>query len=393
MPAEVVHVVDLLSASSHIRLALPARVSKRGDRRMTAMGSPTRGQALLLSATSALFVVAMSGGVRAIEMTEEVAPAPEAVREGTDEAFAQDISLLAEAMGLPDERVGTSVRFHDDFAGFSQKLLDRYPGQVSALWVEPVPAVRAHVTFVGTVPAGVADDAARSGLDITVNGQGLIALDDHRERARVAFDALFASGYRNVVTFYSEQRNVIRIELVLPPEAHIPTAMDVAELIQARVASGNPGELSDPRRLMDRAALIEPSDLELIVKTGNGPFVQSAHSRGGNWLLDDGVRECTSGFSVVDNGGVRGVMTAGHCAGLNRFEEPGVAPYGMTFKDQSWGEGGDVEWHTTTHDELAEFYSSEFVWRDVTGIRSTNAMVNNSVCGTGGERTSAPAIT
>ena len=98
-----------------------------------------------------------------------------------------------------------------------------------------------------------------------------------------------------------------------------------------------------------------------------------------NWLRDDGVRECTSGWSESGLNGT-GIITAGHCAGLNEFEQPGVTPYSMTFRDQEWGSGGDVEYYTTDHAELAEFYSDATTIRDVTSIKTTSTMVGGTVC-------------
>lgn len=124
---------------------------------------------------------------------------------------------------------------------------------------------------------------------------------------------------------------------------------------------------------------IGTSDLALKIVRGDGDIVEEQHSRGGNWLRDDGVRECTSGWSVSRPNG-DGIVTAAHCTGLNEFEQPGITPYGMTFRDQERGSGGDVEYHTTTHVEYAEFYSNATTIRNVNGIRTTSSMDGNSVC-------------
>ena len=52
----------------------------------------------------------------------------------------------------------------------------------------------------------------------------------------------------------------------------------------------------------------------------------------------------------------------------------------MDHIDQEWGAKGDVEYLTTTHDELAEFYSDAITVRDVTGTKSTSSMAGGSVC-------------
>ena len=52
----------------------------------------------------------------------------------------------------------------------------------------------------------------------------------------------------------------------------------------------------------------------------------------------------------------------------------------MTFRDQEWGSGGDVEYYTTDHAELAEFYSDATTIKDVTSIKTTSTMVGGTVC-------------
>ncbi len=108
-------------------------------------------------------------------------------------------------------------------------------------------------------------------------------------------------------------------------------------------------------------------------------MINFEHSRGGNWVLDDGFRECTSGWPVFGPSG-DGILTAAHCAGLNQFEEPGNTPYSMIWRAQHLGSQGDVEYHTTSHLEPAEFYANSSDIRNVTGWRWTWAMQGAAVC-------------
>ena len=131
--------------------------------------------------------------------------------------------------------------------------------------------------------------------------------------------------------------------------------------------------------LQARAATVDPLDIDLTVIQGSGPLVTLQHSRGGNLLRDDGIGECTSGWSVRGPNG-DGILTAAHCSGLNQFVQPGVSLYSMVWRSQRRDFRGDVEYHTTSHWELAEFYANSTSIRDVTGIRPTGSMVGNSVC-------------
>lgn len=194
---------------------------------------------------------------------------------------------------------------------------------------------------------------------------------DHFRRAELATEALIDLGYQNAITFFDPIDKVIRIELQIPEGASQPNELDLVGAVQNRVRAD--------QDIQGRAAMVDALDLELTVITGSGPIITLEHSRGGNWLRDDGVRECTSGWSVSGPDG-NGIITAGHCSGLNEFEQPGVTPYSMSWKDQEYGADGDVEYHTTDHSEYAEFYADSTNVRDVNGIKTTSTMVGNSVC-------------
>ena len=47
----------------------------------------------------------------------------------------------------------------------------------------------------------------------------------------------------------------------------------------------------------------------------------------------------------------------------------------MTHRDEVWGDEGDAEYHTTAHEERAEFYANATTIRDVSGKKATSDMV------------------
>ncbi len=306
-------------------------------------------------------------------------PGQPVVIQDQDAAQAADIALLANETGLSVESVERAILFQQAFGVYADELIARFPNQISAVWMEPVPNTKGHIQFVGEVPAEVTiqlkkRETLNSG-NVILTANGLISMEDHVRRAELAAYALVDLRYQNHVAFFDPMRQVIRIELQLSEGASQPSKEDIAGAMQARLQAGE-GEAG---QLQGRAATIDMADLDLAILTGEGPLVTPDHSRGGNWLLDDGVRECTSGWSVSGPNG-DGIITAGHCNGLNQFEEPGVTPYGMTYQFEVNGTGGDVEYHTTTHPEDDDFYSDATTIRDVTGTKSTSTMVGGSIC-------------
>ena len=120
----------------------------------------------------------------------------------------------------------------------------------------------------------------------------MISMADHTRRVQLAARAMLDLGYHNLTSSFDRIDKVIRIVLKLPEGVSPPSKLDLVGALQVRVKAD--------RELQGRAATVEVADLELTVITGSGPFFTSQHSRGGNSLLDDGVREYTSGWSVSD---------------------------------------------------------------------------------------------
>ncbi|MCG8349907.1 MAG: S1 family peptidase [Chloroflexales bacterium] len=219
--------------------------------------------------------------------------------------------------------------------------------------------------------------------NVILIGQGMISMADHQRRAELTAYALEDLGYQNFITFFDVSNEVIQIELQMPEGSPQPEMAGLVEAVQTRLqAEQNQGVVS---QLQGRAAIIETRDLKLTMLTGSGPIVEKqcmseiGCARGGNWLHDDGVRECTSGWSVSGPAG-DGIITAGHCTGLNQFEEGRGNIFSMNYQYQEYGLGGDVEYHTTAEEEVPEFFIEESAMRLVVDIKTTNSMVGNSVC-------------
>jgi len=104
------------------------------------------------------------------------------------------------------------------------------------------------------------------------------------------------------------------------------------------------------------------------------------HAYGGMRARDDGVNECTTGWTVTD-GFQTGVTTAAHCDGINEVVEPGAGTWALTHVDEHLGNWGDVEWKTSTHVEPDDFYATSTEIRDVADVELVSEItVNEFVC-------------
>ncbi len=290
------------------------------------------------------------------------------------EAVAADIELAASEKGLPVEDVRRSIEFHESFSQRFDDIAERFPGRIAGVWVDPVPATSGYIRFVGEVPVEATrmiEDGSKFGT-VSMLGDGRLSLEEQVARSESAVRAIADLGVEYASGSYDPSRDVIQLQLQVPsgsqPGENEAMIADTKSYIAAQLRASS--EFNVP---------VSADEFEISLVEVDEPMFEEQHSRGGNFLRDDGVRECTSGWSVSDPNG-DGVITAAHCTGLNQFEQPGVTPYSMSFKKQVYGAGGDVEYHTTSHGEYAEFYANSIVIRDVTATRSTGTMVGRTVC-------------
>ncbi len=134
-----------------------------------------------------------------------------------------DNALIANETDLPLSEIDSAIAFQDAFGVYAEGLLDQFPDQISAIWMDSPPgaqgpSTRGHVRFVGDVPSGVSSTG-----NIFLTGGGAISMADHKLRAEAAADALAGLGYQNLATFFDHKDNVIRVELLLPQGATQPT--------------------------------------------------------------------------------------------------------------------------------------------------------------------------
>lgn len=264
---------------------------------------------------------------------------------GERRAEAADTRLIARTNDweVPATRVfleGSRV-----FAEISAELAERHPKQFAAAVYADAPGDPAVVRFVGEPPREALELLAKLDLEVKVEGDATYSARALQERTNEVHAFLLESGYEQAVA------------------AAMPDGT-----IEATVQGA--GEVKLPRRLADGVK----------VEVTEKPVAQDAHTRGGAELLDDGSFECTSGFTVQNGSGTTGIATAGHCSGLNEYEQPSDGlVYSMTHVTEHYGFWGDAEWKTTPHVEPAEYYAS------TTDLREVNSMsswlpVNTPTC-------------
>lgn len=278
------------------------------------------------------------------------------VWQSAEEAEKHDLALIAEATGWSIEEVESQRTARDAAAVIAKQIAANRPGALvgSALSQEPGGAPSIYVQ--GPADKFMKSLVERAAVEINLMDEQPYSFAELQGRARDVHERLRAAGFRYVVSAPDITNGRIVAEVTSEPELRLT-----------------------PHEVLDGL----PLDLRFSVdlKVSNVPIVSDDHAYGGMRMRNSGNRNtCTSGWSVVNDSGVTGVTTAGHC-GVDQIVEPGVGTWAASHQDQHIGTWGDVEWKSTSHPEPARFYASSSVVRDVTSVAAIfDIFVGDHVC-------------
>jgi hypothetical protein len=269
------------------------------------------------------------------------------------EATENDLALLAEAKGFPVQEVRRALGFQEDFLLYAQDLAERYPDRFSRIWLEPVPAMQGVIEFIGDAPS----ENTPSG--ITLLSGGLISQADHELRAELAAEALLGAGFKGITTYFDVPGNQIANEFEFGASG-MPDAQEVFNLVSAHL--GQSLLLPEAARTLSQGAL--------RITQSHAPVPE--FSRGGEVMTTGSTNpddfSCTSGWAVEGPNG-DGIVTAGHCSGLNKLLHAGFV-HDTVWRDQT-RDRGDSEYHTTSSPEVPEFSARDGEIRQVLSKKST----------------------
>ena len=259
---------------------------------------------------------------------------PMTIQNDLDAALYADASIIAPAMGWDISYAVLRLHHQQEFSRFLHELLAKYPDRFAGGYTVNGRTFASTILFKGAIPDGVLDELRVRDIDADVRGGATFSL----EELQAASDGLHADLMRAgfvAGTGYSVEANRVDAYVQRPPS--LAGRSDVDAL----------------------ATLPESARAEMVdITFSDSPIVvPAANVYGGGMLADDTVFECTSGFAVAKNG-TTGLLTAAHCQGLNQYKAPGPIFYSMTFQNEHMSTWGDMEWHTTTATETAEFWVS-----------------------------------
>jgi hypothetical protein len=314
---------------------------------MQALASLVVGLLLVVAAAAAVAVAA--GGESASDLPIRVASPPDEgnpdslavsdaeARDTDARSYAADngVSLAVARARLIEQR---------SLDAALDRLGQQFPTRFAGGWIEHSPAFRAVARFKGAVPSGAAGVAGENVVLRTGAARSLAELES--QTGQVFKDIADTYAATSATTFDVKTGGV---EVGI--ESDDPDASD------AQLRSRLP--------VSARAANVQ-------VAFSDAPVATSQNTYGGGDL-----GSCTSGFTVfrVSNG-EEGVLAAGHCPNdLTYYPAPDRSsfedPFDLDWIDGHRGPYGDVQWHTTDHDDIAEFYYGTSSRRHVHGYISS----------------------
>ncbi len=284
-------------------------------------------------------------------------------------AVARDTATLAVELGKEVEEIKSALAFQDKFEDLFKKIVKKHPGKIARVWLEPNAGHKAYIQFVDTAPE------LKTDLNVEITDGAQYSFQEQEGRAKYLSRLLRDSAYNNFLTYFDHTSGQIKLEMKTSDRSKALTVQSLQSLLSNKNATLE----TDENRAYGNIS-IEDIDLEVIEAPGE--IYELEYARGGEWLRDDGARECTSGWAVSGPNG-NGIVTAAHCTGLNELEHSySTVDVDMTWRSQERG-NGDAEYHTTSHTEVAEYFANESEQdiRDVTGIKLTFLMLpGQSVC-------------
>ncbi len=292
-----------------------------------------------------------------------------------EKAFEIDSRLTAEKFGWDIQETREHMRNQKRFGilvselqkkgseVFAGSAMARNPGEEATIWIkgEALPYVKEMAERF------MRENKMRVRI---VDGMRFSELDQEKRMDQIA-EALERRGFQGVGAAMLPG-DIIQVSMLASdrfPETPIPK---------------NLAELRLDRDYLDPAAeKLLPDQMDkrgIYFAFTTQPIDVDEHARGGRQVYS-GTSQCTSGFSVERiSDSKNGIATAAHCTGMSNFNaESPEADFDLFHRGEHCGSHGDVEWKSSNHFELAEYWASPTDLRDVDS-RETWYSVNNVYC-------------
>lgn len=303
------------------------------------MKHPMAKRALIALVTPALLLASPAAGT-----AQDDTPEPVDGYQSPEEALRDDLALIAASNGWTFEEAEAQHRVAEGIGAIASRIaperLDVFVGTA----LSEIPGGTPTLYLKGEADPFVLDVVKESGLEVIVADDqpySFLELQDRNERLN---RELIGLGYGDLSSGFDIADGTITAELAAVPG--LPT---------------------DPAQIMEGLSEEFQRGVHVAVFDDLGNTAEDAY--GGMEAYTGPAFGCTTGWTVVNQNGVTGVSTAGHCDGINQAWSPASGFIELSLQKQHRGYWGDFEWHTTPgQTDVAEFYAHPNIRRDTLSV-------------------------
>ena len=255
-----------------------------------------------------------------------------------------DVKIIAEQFGWDAGATAEHLAAQADFGQLISVAANKFPKSFAGASFAEKPGAESQIMVAGEAPGALVNLIKEAGLKVEIVDGLKYTERQQQSRAGDIVDTLVKQGHEDVVT----------------------AILSTGE-IQVSVSAGAKADTDLPKHLRDGVKIAEaPGKVS----------TDEVDIKGGVQVYGGGA-QCTSGFSVRRiSDGMRGITTAAHCTGMNRYNAPGPDVV-MTFRGQHNGTFGDMEWHSTAENEIDNYFAGPGDERDVAVVWPSNAYAEN----------------
>jgi len=279
-------------------------------------------------------------------------------RQSAAQGLREDLALVAKAKGWTLKQAAEDRKMADAIGAIAAKLAVKRPDIFVGSVLSAKPGGVPSLFIKGYADQAVYELLAAAPVEIDLVDQQPYSFNELEALKLQVHSTLADQGYQDIATSFDFQARV-PIQALITVQTKLPSlTSEIADLL--------------PATLRDSVAITLTSE----------PVGVDFYAYGGMAVRDDGVFECTSGWSVIRNGSnLTGITTAGHCTGINQVVHPGVGVHTAVHQNQHRGVWGDIEWKTTNATESAEFYASATAIREVNSVEPRASIsIGESIC-------------
>jgi hypothetical protein len=285
--------------------------------------------------------------------------------------------MYAQQLGIDLTEATRRLHLQEEISGLGDRLEKASDGRFAGGWIEHTPDYHFVVRLTGDAPAPGALErvAKQSPVPVRVRLGATATL----AQLVAAVEQLTPMLLSAIPSLNGTDVDVKTGDIVLDLGPDSPSDDQVMRSLPAAGIT-----LEQP---LDAGAVPQEIRVKLPVAgitLGQPLRIKRSEGRYGNQHTYGGAKlsTCTTGFTVKNGSGTKGVLTSAHCDDPQTYYEADGTSYALTFKAAKEDADEDYQWHTNAvHAVYSKFYVDGSGLRGVTGTKSrANQNVGDWVC-------------